>query len=132
MTHKLVLVEDNDDAREMLAALLGLSGHDVHTAADGEQGLQLILDTRPDIALIDIGLPRLDGYEVARRVREQIPQVRLVALTGYGQTDDVLRAKQAGFDRHLVKPVDPNKLQEALAVLGKMSSRFVSKPYDLH
>ena len=104
---RVALIEDNDDARETMAAILELYSHEVLPAADGAEGLRLILTERPDIALVDIGLPKLDGYEVARQVRAAadgyVPH--LVALTGYGQPEDRKRALDAGFDNHLVKPV---------------------------
>jgi PAS domain S-box-containing protein len=113
---RVLIVEDNDDAREMLRNLLRLLGHEVHEARDGVTGVREARRIRPDVALIDIGLPGIDGYEVARRVRADVPGVRLVAVTGYGQPDDLERARAAGFDVHLVKPVDPQQLQQALLV----------------
>lgn len=109
---RIVIVEDSGDSREMLRYLLEHAGHAVHEAADGPSGLRIILELRPDIALVDVGLPGLDGYEVARRVRadEAGRAVRLVALTGYGLPDDLRRSEGAGFDAHLVKPVDPTRL----------------------
>ena len=94
----------------------------MHEAADGPSGVQAILKVRPDIALVDVGLPGLDGYEVARRVRatDEGRGIRLVALTGYGLPEDHRRSKEAGFDAHLVKPVDPARLAAVLAVpLGR-------------
>ena len=109
---RIVIVEDSRDSREMLRYLLEHAGHEVHEAADGPSGLRIILEIRPDIALVDVGLPGLDGYELARRVRadEAGRAVRLVALTGYGLPDDLRRSEGAGFDAHLVKPVDPTRL----------------------
>ena len=109
---RIVLVEDIDDNREMLQACLELDGHQVISAKDGEAGCDAILVHKPDVALIDIGLPGIDGYEVARRIRRDAgcSKVRLIALTGYGQQSDVANAMAAGFDAHLVKPVDPNAL----------------------
>ena len=105
---KILLIEDNADAREMLETLLQLEGYDVGVAEDGRAGLDAILTQRPEVALIDIGLPGLDGYEVARRAREELPpqELYLLALTGYGQSRDQRRALEAGFDAHLSKPVD--------------------------
>jgi signal transduction histidine kinase/ActR/RegA family two-component response regulator len=114
----ILIVEDNPDARETLQHLLELAGHTVRTAGDGVAGLQAILTARPDIALVDIGLPLMDGYEVARRVRAaEGPQARslLVAVTGYGLPEDRERALAAGFDAHVVKPVDTQALEELLA-----------------
>lgn len=111
---RVVVVEDNDDVRESLQVLLTLAGHTVATAEDGEAGAQLILDTQPDIALIDIGLPKINGYEAAQRVRQAGFKGQLVALSGYGQPKDVAQALEAGFDAHLVKPVDPRQLEQLM------------------
>jgi PAS domain S-box-containing protein len=115
---RVLVVEDNDDAREMLRNLLHLFGHEVHEACDGAAGIELARRLRPDAALIDIGLPGIDGYEVARRIRGDVPAARLVALTGYGQPEDRERALAAGFDVHLVKPVDPEQLERLLSARG--------------
>lgn len=114
---QVVLIEDLEDIREMLQAILELDGFQVTTAADGAMGCQAILSLRPQVALVDIGLPGMDGYEVARRVRQnpECDRVRLVALTGYGQPADVEKAFAAGFDDHLVKPIDPVALARLLA-----------------
>ena len=112
---RILLIEDNADARDALRALLELDGYEVATAAEGQEGLDLARATDPDVALIDIGLPALDGYEVARRMRpagQRRPV--LVALTGYSQPEDRRRAGEAGFDAHLVKPVDPTDLSRVL------------------
>ena len=107
----ILIVEDHDDAREALRALLELEGYDVDAAANGPHGLDLVRARVPDVALIDIGLPEVDGYEVARRLRAMAgPAPYLIALTGYGQPDDIRRAREAGFDAHLLKPVDPDAL----------------------
>jgi PAS domain S-box-containing protein len=108
---RVVVVEDSPDAREALVTLLGLLGHQVQAAGDGEEGAALIVATRPDVALVDLALPGVNGYEVARRVRAALGDaVRLVALSGYGGPDDRRRAREAGFDRHVVKPIDPDQL----------------------
>ncbi len=114
---RVLLVEDNPDTRDMLQAILILDGFQVEVAEDGQQGLDAILAQQPDVALIDIGLPRLDGYEVARRVRKHPSKsnVYLVALTGYGQAKDRKAVFEAGFDEHLVKPVSPEDLARALS-----------------
>ena len=112
---RILLIEDNADAREAMCALLELDGHDVQAAPDGPQGLELARTKRPEIVLIDIGLPGMDGFEVARRMRALGQPVVLVALTGYGQPEDRRRTQDAGFDAHLVKPVDPADLTHALA-----------------
>ena len=106
---RLLVIEDNVDARQTLRALLETLGHEVHEAADGEAGIAAALELRPDLVFVDIGLPRLDGYEVARRLRAAKPAMRLVALTGYGRDDDVQRARDAGFDEHLLKPASSSK-----------------------
>jgi len=116
---KVLIVEDGVETRESLGLLVGLWGHRVTYASDGPAGLAVALETRPDVALVDIGLPRLDGYEVARRIRSgPLPwsrRVKLVALTGYGRAGDRDRALEAGFDDHLLKPVDPDVLEKILA-----------------
>ncbi|HEX4743041.1 MAG TPA: ATP-binding protein [Candidatus Limnocylindria bacterium] len=113
----VVLVEDNADARSALRQLLELDGHTVTVAIDGEQGVETILGTLPDVALVDVGLPAMDGYAVAGAVRgdPRAAGVTLVALTGYGQPADRERALAAGFDSHLVKPVDQEALARVLA-----------------
>jgi signal transduction histidine kinase/DNA-binding response OmpR family regulator len=115
---RILVIEDNEDARQMLQMLLVLAGHDVHAAADGPSGVELARQKRPDIAVIDLGLPGMDGYEVARRLRkEPRPELRLIALSGYGQAEDRRKTLEAGFDMHLVKPVDPDRLSVAIASL---------------
>jgi signal transduction histidine kinase/CheY-like chemotaxis protein len=112
---RILLVEDNDDARQMLEMLLTLAGHEVIAAADGVGGLELAASRRPDIAVIDLGLPGLDGYEVARRLRAERADVGLIALSGYGQPADRRKARAAGFDTHVVKPVEPSHLAAVIA-----------------
>ncbi len=111
---RILVVEDNADAREMLHHLLRLAGHAVSEATDGPGGLEAARRERPDIALLDVGLPGVDGYELARRLRAEDAGVYLVALTGYGQPDDRRQAMEAGFDAHLVKPVSPEALLAAI------------------
>ena len=116
----ILLVEDHDDARDAMRTLLELDGHVVQTAGDGPQGIEMAKATGFDVALIDIGLPGADGYEVARRIRSHGGrQPFLVALTGYGQPEDRKLATEAGFDAHLVKPVDPGDLTRVLAGLRR-------------
>ncbi len=113
---RVLVVEDNADAAEMLQIALELGGHRVVLAADGPAGVESARRERPDAVLVDIGLPGFDGYEVARRVRAALgPAVLLVALTGYGQPEDQQRAVEAGFDVHLVKPIDPEELAVLVA-----------------
>lgn len=114
--HRVVIVEDNADARLSLRGLLELQGHTIYEATDGPSGIETILREKPDVALIDIGLPGANGYEVARAVREKIDgSVRLVAITGYGLPEDRKKSAQAGFDLHLVKPVDDDALGKVFA-----------------
>ena len=111
----ILIVEDNADGRETLRRLLELQGHRVRVAADGKAALEIMRSAPPEVALVDIGLPGIDGYEIARRVRaDGGKRIRLVALTGYGLAEDRRRTAEAGFDLHLVKPVDYEKLEEAL------------------
>lgn len=114
---RIVVVEDGTDNREILRALLELSGHQVTTAADGQAGLDAIASVHPDVALVDIGLPLIDGHEIARRIRElpEYDDVYLIALTGYSRPEDRRAALGAGFDAHLVKPVDFNELTSAVS-----------------
>jgi signal transduction histidine kinase len=114
----ILLVEDNPDARHTLQDLLETWGHRVEVAADGLRGLELAVQRTPEVALVDIGLPGLDGYRVAEELRAKMGRgIRLVALTGYGGTDDHHRAREAGFDLHLVKPVKPDELSRLLSEL---------------
>jgi signal transduction histidine kinase len=112
----VLLIEDNDDGREMMAMMLEAQHYRVSTAVDGYEGLRLAAEQLPDVALVDIGLPGIDGYEVARRLRADPATrgLRLIALTGYGQESDQRRALEAGFDAHLVKPVELNRLMQVL------------------
>jgi two-component system, sensor histidine kinase len=111
----ILVIEDNPDAREMLRVLLEVDGHRVEVAEDGHQGVKIARSSRPEVALVDIGLPGLDGYEVARQMRALLGRhVRLIALTGYGQPEDQRRAAEAGFDAHLIKPVSPEQIVEIL------------------
>jgi PAS domain S-box-containing protein len=108
---KILVADDNADAAESLSVLLEMVGHDVHVAGDGEEALEVARTVRPDLALLDIGMPKLNGYELARKLRAEHPREPvLVAITGWGQRDDLRRAAAAGFDFHLVKPVDPDEL----------------------
>jgi CheY-like chemotaxis protein len=113
---RVLVVEDNDDLREMLGILLTQDRHEVKMASDGPSGLEAALSFRPEIAVLDLGLPGFDGYELARRIRshDEGKQIYLVALTGYGQPEDRLRSKEAGFDEVAVKPLDVNQLAQLL------------------
>ena len=113
----ILLVEDNRDGRESLRLLLSLLGHRVDVAADGIEGVVKAFRLRPDIALIDIGLPRLDGYQVARRIRTLLGQkIILIAYTAYDSADARERVAEAGFDAHLVKPIELRELAPWLDV----------------
>jgi CheY-like chemotaxis protein len=112
---RILIVDDNHDSAKSLAMLLRLMGNEVHTAYDGLEAVSTALSTQPDLMLLDIGLPKLDGYEVARRIRADLENsIVLVALTGWGQEEDRRRSKEAGFDQHLTKPVEMNALQSLL------------------
>ena len=118
----VLIVEDNDDARDTLHQVLAMQGHAVRDAPDGMAGIALALELAPDVAIIDIGLPDVDGYEVARQIRAQAKRrIALIALTGYGQPEDQRRARDAGFDLHLVKPVTVERLDHAIASLDASS-----------
>ena len=112
----IVLVEDNQDIRESMQELLTELGHSVQAAADGGSGVELILRVSPNVAIVDLGLPVLDGYQVAERVRSQVGanSIRLIAMTGYGKETDRIRAREAGFDAHLVKPADIDAVMSVL------------------
>ena len=118
---RVLVVDDNRDSMESLAMLLGFWGHDVLTAGDGTEAVEIARQQHPDVVLLDIGLPGIDGYEVARRMLAPAETRRpaLVAMTGYGQAEDRQRAREAGFALHLVKPVEPDALRQALAVVDR-------------
>ena len=122
---RILVIEDNADARDMLRSQLELEGHDVHEASDGSSGVAAVPVVAPDIALIDLGLPTIDGYEVARRIRATAVgrSMVLIALTGYGQAEDRRRALEAGFDAHLTKPVLPQRLAEVIANSRRHAAR---------
>jgi signal transduction histidine kinase len=119
MARRILIADDNNDALESLATLLQLSGHEVFTATNGGTALQSAERHQPEVALLDIGMPLLDGYEVAKRIRSQPwgQRITLVALTGWGQDSDRRRSREAGFDSHLVKPLDLDTLTDLLARL---------------
>ena len=112
---RILIVEDNDDSREMLKVWLQLQGHEVFEATDGAEGVRLAFAVGPELMIVDIGLPVMDGFEVARLIRRQGKPTRLIALTGYGQPEDRRRSLEAGFDEHLVKPFDATRMAEILA-----------------
>ncbi len=119
--HRLLVVDDNRDAADSLAMLLRLQGHEVRVAHDGPAALEMVKGYCPALVFLDIGMPGMDGYEVARRLRQQpgLENVRLAALTGWGQQEDRRRTAEAGFDHHLVKPVEPKALDGLLADLKR-------------
>lgn len=125
---RIVVIEDNDDGRAMLETMLALEGHHVRSAPNGVSGVAVARAWPPDIVLVDIGLPDIDGYEVARRLRHAglDPRLKLVAVSGYGQPDDERRACEAGFDLHLTKPVAPEFLRNVLAALTSAESDRVA------
>lgn len=113
---RIVVADDNEDSAESFAMLLSFSGHEVRIAHDGAAALDAVRDFRPDVAFLDIGMPGLTGYEVAEAVRAEPwgRDVTLIAVTGWGQPDDQARARTAGFDRHLIKPIDPAEVDRLL------------------
>jgi signal transduction histidine kinase/CheY-like chemotaxis protein len=116
---RILIVDDNRDSAESLVTMLRIMGNETQTAYDGEEAVAAAMAFRPDVILLDIGLPKLNGYEACRRIREHLwgEDVVLIALTGWGHDDDVRRSDEAGFDHHMVKPVNPNTLMKLLAGL---------------
>jgi CheY-like chemotaxis protein len=122
---KVLIVEDNRDARTTMRMLLTIAhGHTVYEAPDGMSGVSAALEVKPDVALVDLGLPDLDGYEVARRIRAALNghPITLVALTGYGTPEDRRLAREAGFDVHLVKPVESAELTKIFESIARGAS----------
>ena len=113
----ILVVDDNVDAAESLALLLRLEGHDVRVAHDGPAALAAVEAEPPDLLFLDIGMPVMNGYDVAQRLRQRpgLGHLLLVAMTGWGQEEDRRRSQEAGFDHHLVKPVEPDALHQLLA-----------------
>jgi CheY-like chemotaxis protein len=114
---RILVVDDNEDAADMLAGFLEEMGHTTRIARDGPEALKMVAEFAPDLALLDIGLPVMDGYELARRLREGAQRIGLVAVTGYGQKNDRQRSQAAGFDAHLVKPVSVERLASLIQEL---------------
>jgi CheY-like chemotaxis protein len=119
-----MVVDDNEDAAQAVGEALELMGHEVHVMFGAPEALVSEGTLRPDVCLLDIGLPGMDGYELARRLRQQAGQrrLRLIAVTGYGQDGDRRRAAEAGFDHHLTKPVDLTTLDGLLRGAGEANS----------
>jgi len=126
---RVVVADDSHDAANSLAMLLRLKGHDVQVAHDGQAALEIARDFRPDVVFLDIGMPRLDGYEVARRLRQSpgLEHVVLAALTGWGQPEDRRRTAEAGFNHHLVKPPDPHAIERILADVPRPATSVQSE-----
>jgi CheY-like chemotaxis protein len=118
---RVLIIEDNEDAADMLATYLRFAGHDVRIAPEGQAGLRLAFEMRPTVILCDIGLPGMDGYQVARCIRAApaLAHCVLIAVTGYGEVTSRERARESGFTHHLTKPTDPSLLAE---LIGSVSS----------
>jgi two-component system, sensor histidine kinase len=115
---RILVVEDNRDARETLSAALRMQGHAVRDAGEGTAAVRLAVEWAPDVALVDLGMPGVDGYEVARRIRRRVgPLVRLVALTGYSDIETSRAITEAGFSAHLVKPASAEEIERVLVRL---------------
>lgn len=114
---RILVVDDNVDSALTMAALLAMLGHEVCTAHDGLEALEEMRRFKPDVAILDIGMPKMNGYSVAKTIRSRSTEVQplLIAVTGWGQAEDRRRSKDAGFDHHLVKPVDPAALSALLS-----------------
>jgi two-component system CheB/CheR fusion protein len=117
---RILVVDDNRDAAHSVAILLRMRGYEIEVAHDGPTSLEVAAAYRPDVVLLDIGLPGMDGYEVARRMRElpDLENVSLIAVTGWGQEEDRRRSRIAGFNYHLIKPLNLNSLETLLASLA--------------
>jgi CheY-like chemotaxis protein len=116
---RILVVDDNRDSTESMRLFLGMLGNEVAVAYNGLEAVETVASFRPDVVLLDIGLPILNGYEAARKIRQETwgKDVVLIALTGWGQEDDVRSCKEAGFDHHMLKPVHPQLIQELLSTL---------------
>jgi CheY-like chemotaxis protein len=127
---RVLVVDDNADAADTLAKLLALGGHEAQIARDGPQAIVAALRWQPEFILLDIGLPGLDGYEVARRLRQEMAcqETVLIAVTGYGQPEDRQRSRAAGIDHHLLKPVDWDVLRSLLSRFQALSGGKSSSP----
>ena len=112
---RILVVDDNQDAANSLAAMLELEGHSIDIAYTAQHALERAEATRPEVILLDVGLPDMSGYDVAIRLRPSLLETQIVALTGYGHAEDIRRATSAGFDAHVIKPVDFDTLMQILA-----------------
>ncbi len=128
--HKIVLIEDNEDARRTLMTALSMDGHEVFEAADGTVGIRTVAQVNPDVAVVDVGLPGLNGYQVAERLRAAHghDNMVLIALTGFGQPDSLRRAHEAGFDEYVTKPIAPERLVRLMDVALAARARRRSSP----
>jgi CheY-like chemotaxis protein len=111
---RILIVDDDVDSAESTAILLRLEGHEVLMLTESHAVVTAVAAFRPDLAILDVGLPGIDGYELARRLRQAGCSARLVALTGYGRAEDIRRAREAGFDDHYLKPIEPKLLGDLL------------------
>ena len=116
----MLIAEDNADAAEMMEMMLVIKGYDVRVARDGTDAVAIAVTFKPQIVFLDIGMPLMDGYEAARRIRDLLgPGVSLIALTGWGQDEDKRRSREAGFDHHLTKPPEPEMVEQLIANCGE-------------
>jgi CheY-like chemotaxis protein len=132
--YRVLVVDDNQDAADTLALLVRIWGHDARVAYDGVEGLRTACAFQPDCMLLDIGLPKLDGYSLARKIRqgEATAHMKLIALTAYSNEEHHRRAREVGFDYQIVKPADPNAVRQVLALLQKVlqSTQKPAHPID--
>lgn len=115
---KILIVDDNVDAAEMLKFALSMENHEIRVAHDGAGALKIAADFQPEAAILDIGLPDIDGFEVGRRLRRMFPRLLIAALSGWGQEEDRRRSREAGFDFHFVKPVAIEEVEKILIEAG--------------
>jgi CheY-like chemotaxis protein len=123
--YRILVVDDNRDSAESLALLLKYMGHETHIALDGAQAVESAASVRPDVVLLDLGMPRVNGYDACRQIRAESwsQGMLLIAQTGWGQDEDRRRTEEAGFDGHLVKPIDPDALLALVASLSAVGPR---------
>jgi CheY-like chemotaxis protein len=121
---RILIIDDNRDAAETMARLLEVFGHDVRIAFDGDQAMEIARRQRPDYVLLDLGLPGMDGYEIARRLRRELTEPTvIIAVTGYGQEEDRRRCREAGIDHHRLKPIDLTDLLSLLSTAHPVAGR---------